>query len=93
MVQAGIVIMFAAFAGMAFKKEYDVSLADGESYPMHPSTLAFAHVTKWPGRVLCVEVRRDLLANPWTPFSQMTIGDEKCARLAGPFAEAVRAWW
>lgn len=31
-VHAGIVIMFAAFAGMAFKKEYDVSLADGESY-------------------------------------------------------------
>lgn len=71
----------------------NVQLADGESYPMHPSTLAFAHVTKWAGRVLCVEVRRDLLADPWTPFAQMAIGDEKCARLAGPFAEAVRAWW
>lgn len=71
----------------------NVQLADGESYPMHPSALAFGHVTKWPGRVLCVEVRRDLLANPWTPFAQMNIGDEQCARLAGPFAEAVRAWW
>jgi hypothetical protein len=70
-----------------------VTLADGESYPMHPSTLAFNHVTRWPGRVLCVEVRRDLLAAPWTPFAQMTIGDEQCAALAGPFAEAVRAWW
>lgn len=71
----------------------NVSLADGESYPMHPSTLAHGHVTRWPGRVLCVEVRRDLLATPWTPFAQMRIGDAECARLAGPFAEAVRAWW
>ena len=31
-VHAGIVILMAAFAGMAFKKEYDVTLADGEVY-------------------------------------------------------------
>jgi len=31
-VHAGIVIIFSAFAGMAFKKEYDVTLADGETY-------------------------------------------------------------
>lgn len=31
-VHAGIVIMFAAFAGMAFKKEYDITLGDGETY-------------------------------------------------------------
>jgi hypothetical protein len=70
-----------------------VPLADGESYPMHPSTLAHGHVTKWPGRVLCVEVRRDLLAAPWTPFAEMRISDAECAKLAGPFAEAAREWW
>jgi len=31
-VHAGIVILFAAFAGMAFKQEHDVTLADGESF-------------------------------------------------------------
>jgi len=31
-VHAGIVILFAAFAGMAFRAEHDVTLADGESY-------------------------------------------------------------
>ena len=31
-VHAGIVILFAAFAGMAFKSEHDVTLADGQSY-------------------------------------------------------------
>ncbi|MCA2978551.1 MAG: N-formylglutamate amidohydrolase [Myxococcaceae bacterium] len=70
-----------------------VAVADGESYPLHPSTLAHGHVTRWPGRVLCVEVRRDLLADPWTPFAEMRISDEACARLAGPFVEALRAFW
>jgi cytochrome c-type biogenesis protein CcmF len=31
-VHAGIVILFSAFAGMAFKAEHDVTLADGESF-------------------------------------------------------------
>jgi cytochrome c-type biogenesis protein CcmF len=31
-VHAGVVILFAAFAGMAFKAEYDVTLRDGESF-------------------------------------------------------------
>src|SRR5687767_7653415 len=31
-VHAGIVMLFAAFAGMAFKKEYDVSLASGQAF-------------------------------------------------------------
>lgn len=31
-VHAGIVILFAAFAGMAFRAEHDVTLADGESF-------------------------------------------------------------
>lgn len=74
-------------------KPLGVGLAHGESYPMHPSTLAHGHVTRWPGRVLCVEVRRDLLADPWTPFAQMRIGERQCARLAGPFADAVGAFW
>jgi cytochrome c-type biogenesis protein CcmF len=31
-VHAGIVFLFAAFAGLAFRKEYDVSLATGQSF-------------------------------------------------------------
>jgi len=31
-VHAGIVVMFAAFAGLAFRKEYDVTLKSGESF-------------------------------------------------------------
>ncbi len=71
----------------------DVPLSHGTTYPMHPSTLAHGHVTRWPGRVLCVEVRRDLLAEPWNPFTEMSISPAKVGRLAGAFADAVAAWW
>ncbi len=66
---------------------------DSTTYPMHPSTLAWEHVTRHPGRALCLEVRRDLLADPFDPFVEMAIGAEKVARLAGPLATALRRWW
>lgn len=71
----------------------DLAVADSATYPLHPSTLAYDHVLAHPGRALCLEVRRDLLADPFTPFAQMAIGAAKVARLAGPLATALRAWW
>ena len=71
----------------------DIPVATSATYPMHSSTLAYDHVMARPGRALCVEVRRDLLADPFTPFEQMTIGAAKTARLVGPFASALRRWW
>jgi hypothetical protein len=70
-----------------------VTVADGETYPLHPSTLALDHATAWPGRTLCMEVRRDLVADPFDPFTEMRMGETKIARLAGPLAEALRQWW
>lgn len=70
-----------------------LTVADGATYPLHPSTLAWSHVMARPGRALCVEVRRDLLADPFEPFAEMRIAPAKTARLAGPLAAALRAWW
>lgn len=70
-----------------------IAVADSATYPMHPSTLAFEHVTRHPGRALCLEVRRDLLADPFEPFAEMKIGAAKVARLASPLADALRRWW
>jgi predicted N-formylglutamate amidohydrolase len=70
-----------------------IEVGDSATYPLHPSTLAWDHVIARPGRALCVEVRRDLLADPFTPFEQMTIGAAKVARLVAPFTNALRRWW
>lgn len=66
-----------------------VAVADGQTYPMHPSTLAYHHTVRHPGRTVCVEIRRDLLADPFTPFAEMRISDEQARRLAGPLADAL----
>ena len=70
-----------------------VTIGDSATYPLHPSTLAWHHVVEHPGRAVCIEVRRDLLAEPFEPFAQMTIGAAKVARLAPAFVAALRAWW
>ncbi len=73
--------------------EVGITVADGTTYPLHPSTIAWDHVMARPGRALCVEVRRDLLADPFEPFAQMKIGMAKVARLTPPFVSALRRWW
>lgn len=66
---------------------------ESATYPLHPSTLAYEHVRSRPGRALCLEVRRDLLAAPFEPFAQMTIGPDKVAPLAVAIAESSLAFW
>jgi predicted N-formylglutamate amidohydrolase len=70
-----------------------VTIAEGATYPLHPSTLAYHHVQQLPGRALCVEVRRDLLADPFEPFAEMQIAGAKVERLAPAFAAALQRWW
>lgn len=70
-----------------------LSLELSATYPLHPSTLAYRHVLARPGRALCVEVRRDLVADPFEPFAQMHIGAAKVAPIAGALADALRAWF
>jgi predicted N-formylglutamate amidohydrolase len=77
-------------AGMA---AIDITVADGKTYPLHPSTMAFEYAMARPGRGLCIEVRRDLLADPFEPFAQMRIAPAKVDRLAAPLAAAIRRWW
>ncbi len=67
-------------------------VADSACYPLHPSTLAWDHVMARPGRALCLEVRRDLLAEPFDPFVQMNISPQRVERVAGPLAEAIAHW-
>ncbi len=72
-------------------KAVAVAVEESATYPLHPSTLAWHHVMAWPGRTLCVEVRRDLVADPFEPFAEMKISAEKAARVAHPIARALAA--
>jgi hypothetical protein len=61
-----------------------------ETFSLHPGTLAHEWCTSYPGHVLCLEVRRDLLVERWTPFDEMQVVDARCERVASVLATALR---
>jgi N-formylglutamate amidohydrolase len=65
-----------------------VEVAENASYRLHPATMGYRYSARWPGRVLCLEINRALLADPFSPFEEMTIGAAKVDRMAAPIAEA-----
>lgn len=67
-----------------------IEIGENASYGMHPSTTAHALALKHPGRTLCLELRRDLLARAFTPFAEMQMDPAKVERMARPLAEALR---
>lgn len=73
--------------------EQNWSLANSDTYPIHPSTMAWDHIVALPGRALCLEVRRDLLADPFDPFVQMNICSKKVEPIALALAHSLRKWW
>lgn len=69
-----------------------VPVAESATWPLHPSTLAWHRTMAHPGRVLCVEIRRDLLAAAWTPMEPLEIDPGRVALFVEPLVDAIRAW-
>ncbi len=61
------------------------------AYSLHPITLAHGFAVAYPGRTLCLEVRRDLLVPEFTPFREMIPDPQRVDRAAAPLAAAVLA--
>jgi hypothetical protein len=77
----------------ALKREYaaiGIRVAENRTYRLLPESMGHVHSVAHPNRVLCLEVNRDLLADPFTPFEEMRIGPKKVARIAAPIAAALR---
>jgi hypothetical protein len=64
-------------------------VAQNGAYALHPSSMAWSYASKFPGRTLCIEMRRDLLARAFTPFEEMEIDPAKADRMAAALAAAL----
>jgi hypothetical protein len=53
-----------------------------DTYFLHPSTLGHAWSLAYPGKVLSLEIRRDLLVQEWRPFEEMLALPDACDRVA-----------
>jgi len=73
----------AAFEAAGFAVELN------GAYSLHPITLAGLLAARHKGRVLCLELRRDLLVPEFTPFQEMQVDPLKIERIAAPLAAAL----
>lgn len=65
-------------------------IGENASYALHPATWGARFATRYRGRTLALEVRRDLLGEPWQPFSPSTVAEAAIARTGQALARAVR---
>lgn len=68
-----------------------IAAGENQTYALHPSTMGMAYAQAWPDKVLCVELNRGLVADPFVPFGVSPISAEKVARMVAPIAQVVRA--
>jgi len=66
-----------------------VAAEENATYRLHPATMGYHYARSYPGQVLCVELRRDLVADPFVPFGESPISPAKVARMSQPIADAL----
>jgi hypothetical protein len=66
-----------------------IEATENASYRLHPATLGYQHSAEYPGQVLCIEISRGRLADPFMPFEEMTIGADNVSRMVAPVAAAL----
>ena len=77
-----------AAAKQAFA-EAGITAAENGTYHLHPISMGYLYAKQYPIQVLCVELNRGLLADPFVPFGVSPINPSKVAALAAPLAAAL----
>ncbi len=67
----------------------DVEAKENATYRLHPATIGYHYARAYAGQVLCVELNRGLVADPFVPFGESPIGAAKVARMTRPLATAL----
>jgi hypothetical protein len=65
------------------------SVARSRTYQLLPGSQTHRLSRRYPGRVLCLEVRRDLLVRQYTALTEMEVDPAEVERLAAPLAAAL----
>ena len=60
------------------------------TYRLHPTTMGYQYAKRFPGQVVCVELNRERVADPFTPFAASPLDTAEIERLARPLARSLR---
>lgn len=77
--------LLAAYRAMGFET------MESATYALHPEAQGTRWARRYPNCFLCLEVRRDLLVEAYTPFEEMRVRPDAARRIASPLAAAIVA--
>jgi N-formylglutamate amidohydrolase len=66
-----------------------IAAEENATYHLHPATMGMVYAQAWPTQVLCVELNRDLVADPFVPFGVSPINAQKVERAVAPLGQAL----
>ncbi len=69
--------------------EAGIEAEENATYHLHPATMGLAYARAHPDQVLCVELNRGLISDPFIPFAPSPISSEKVERLTAPIARVL----
>lgn len=67
-----------------------VTATENATYKLHPATMGHRYAAAYPGQVLCVEINRGLLAEPFMAFEASPIAADKVRFIATPLISALQ---
>jgi hypothetical protein len=71
-------------------KRIAIDVQENATYSLHPATMGYHYARTYAGQVLCMEINRGLLADPFMAFEASPIGADKVQHIGAPLAAALR---
>jgi hypothetical protein len=68
-----------------------IAVKENGTYHLHPVAMGFEYARAYPHQVVCVELNRGLVADPFVPFGVSPISEEKVAKLVAPLGRVLAA--
>jgi hypothetical protein len=78
----------------ALLKEYaaaGIAAKENGTYHLHTIAMGYVYALAYPQQVLCVELNRGLVADPFVPFGVSPISEEKVAKMVAPLGRVLAA--
>lgn len=68
-----------------------IAAKENNTYHLHPVAMGFEYARAYPDQVVCVELNRGLLADPFVPFGLSPISEGKVAKMVAPLGRVLLA--
>ncbi len=69
--------------------EAGIVAEENKTYHLHPATMGLVYARAHPDQVLCVELNRGLISDPFVPFGVSPISAEKISKLTAPIGRVL----